>query len=432
MIEVRAGVTTFLTMAYILFVNPEILGAAITIEGVDLGPQLLSATALAAGFGTLLMGAWARYPFALAPGMGLNAYFAFTVVLGHGIAWQAALGAVFLSGCCFFVLSMIGVRELVVNAIPRSLHLAISCGIGAFLAFIGLQHGGLVSPHPVTLVTAGDPTAPSAWLCLLGLLVTAALFARGLRGAVLIGIVVTSVVAIATQAPVFQGQAFAGFEHGIVQAPAWPTDLFLQLDLRAAVDIGFFGIVFVFLFVDFFDTAGTLIGLSQRAPELCDENGRLERATRAFGTDAVATTFGALIGTSTTTSYIESAAGIAEGGRTAKTAYTVAACFFGSLFLWPLAAAVPSAATAPALIVVGAFMMQGAKDIDWTDPAVSIPAFLTIVGMPFTFSIATGISLGILAHVALHALSGRHKQIHPLMWLLTALLVARYVWLSGG
>ncbi|MFT7624276.1 MAG: AGZA family xanthine/uracil permease-like MFS transporter [Myxococcota bacterium] len=429
-VEVRAGFTTFLTMAYILFVNPSILGNAIVIPGVDVGPQLLSATALAAGIGSIVMGLWARYPFALAPGMGLNAYFAFSVVLGQGIAWQAALGAVFLSGICFLVLSLVGVRELVVNAIPAPLQSAIACGIGAFLAFIGLQQGGIIVADPNTLVTLGNPATAGPALTIGGVILVAVLQARGIRGGVLLGIAAISALAIVTGAAVFQGQPFGGFTHGVVQAPVWPTDLFLALDIPGALDIGFFGIVFVFLFVDFFDTAGTLIGLSQRAPQLTDDQGRLERATQAFGSDAIATACGALLGTSTTTSYIESAAGIEEGGRTGTTALVVGALFFLSLFLWPLAGAVPAVATAPALIVVGALMMRGASDIAWTQPEVAVPAFLTIVGMPFSFSIATGISLGLISWVVIHAGVGKARQVHWLLWLLSALLVARFIWLA--
>ena len=432
-VEVRAGTTTFLTMAYILFVNPAILGAAITIDGVNLQPQLMSATALAAAIGSMVMGLWARLPFALAPGMGLNAYFAYTVVLGQHIPWQTALGAVFISGLCFLVLSLIGVRQVVVRAIPQPLQLAISSGIGLFLAFLGLQHGGLVAAQPQTLVTLGDPTAAGPLLTLLGLVVTGVLMTRRIPGAILVGIVLTSLVAIATKAPVFTPEhvAFAGFGGSLVRAPVWPKDLWLALDVGSALDLGLLGIVFVFLFVDFFDTAGTLIGLSRRAPQLTDADGHLLRAKQAFGADAIATACGALLGTSTTTSYIESASGIEEGGRTGTTSLVVAGLFLVSLFFWPLAAAVPGVATAPALIVVGALMMRGVADVEWSDPAVAIPAFLTLVGMPLTFSISTGIALGLLSWVVIHALSGRARGVHPLLWGLAALLVARYAWLSG-
>ncbi len=430
--EVRAGLTTFLTMSYILFVNPMILGAAIQIDGVDVGPQLLTATALAAAVGCICMGLIARYPFALAPGMGLNAYFAYTVVLGQGIAWQAALGAVFISGIAFFFLSVVGVREIVVKAIPTELKLGIAAGIGVFLAFIGLKTSGVVVDHPATLVALGDATSSAVLLTLFGTLLTGVLVARKVRGAILIGIAATAILAIVTSAQVFAGgAAFGGFEDGIFRAPAWPKDLWLQLDLAGAFDLGFLGIVFVFLFVDFFDTAGTLIGLSHRAG-FADAEGNLPRASQAFSADAIATSVGALLGTSTTTSYIESASGIEEGGRTGLTAVVVGVLFLISLFFWPLAAAVPAVATAPALIVVGSMMLDGLADIDWTDAAVAIPVFLTVIGMPLTFSIATGISLGILSWVVINAASGRHKEVHWLMWLIAALLVARYAWLGAG
>jgi AGZA family xanthine/uracil permease-like MFS transporter len=430
-VELRAGLTTFLTMAYILFVNPTILGNAIVIEGVNVFGQLLTTTALAAAAGTLMMGLVAKYPFALAPGMGLNAYFAFSVVLGQQIPWQTALGAVFISGLAFLVLSVVGVRELIVNALPLPLKQGISAGIGLFLATIGLVSSSLVVAHPVTLVTLGDPTSSSVLLLLFGLIVIAALMARQVGGAILIGIALTSAVAILTDAPVYQGEVFGGFKDGLIQAPVWPTDLFLQMDVAAAFEMGVLGIVFIFLFVDFFDTAGTLIGLSQAAG-FADKRGQLPRASRAFACDAVATTIGAALGTSSTTSYIESAAGVRAGGRTGLTAVAVACLFLISIFFWPLAGAVPAVATAPALIVVGTMMLSGLQSVDWKDPAVAVPVFLTVIGMPLTFSIANGISLGIIAWAAIHLLSGRGRRVHWLMWVLSGLLVARYVWLSAA
>lgn len=427
-VEIRAGITTFLTMAYILFVNPQILSTAIPIEGI--GPQLMCATALAAGIGTLLMGLLARYPFALAPGMGLNAYFAYTVVQTQGIAWEVALGAVFISGLAFLVLSVIGVRELVVNAIPSALKHGIAAGIGLFLAFIGLQNAGLVADHPVTLVTVGELAGRGVQLALLGLTVTAVLLVLKVRGAILIGVALVAGLAIVTGAPVYaDATSFAGFEGGIIRAPAWPVDLFAKLDVGGALDLGFLGVVFIFLFVDFFDTAGTLIGLSQRAG-FADERGRLERASSAFSCDAVATACGAVLGTSTTTSYIESAAGVEDGGRTGLVAVVVAALFFLSIFFWPLLGAVPAVATAPALIIVGAMMMVSVKSVDWADPAVAIPVFLTVIGMPLTFSIATGIALGLVAWVGIRLLTFRWREVHWLLALVAGLLIARYVWLA--
>lgn len=425
--ELRAGITTFLTMAYILFVNPSILGKAIPIEGA--GPQLLTATALAAAVGSLLMGLLARYPFALAPGMGINAYFTYTVVLGQGVPWPTALGATFVSGLFFLAISLTGLRAWLVDAIPAPLKIGTAAGIGLFLALIGLENAGLVVDHPATLVTLGDLGGASARLGVFGVLLIGVLLARRVRGAILLGIAVTSALAILTRAPVFGGAPFPGFAEGVVRPPVWPTELFFALDLRGAFELGLLGIVFVFLFVDFFDTAGTLIGLSEKAG-FTDAEGRLPRASQAFTADAIATSVGALFGTSTTTTYIESASGIEEGGRTGLVAVIVAACFLLSLFFWPLAGAVPPVATAPALIVVGAMMMSNLGRVDWTDPAVAVPCFVTLVGMPLSYSIANGISFGIIAHTAIGALAGRRP--HPVMYALSALLVARYAWLAGG
>lgn len=429
--EIRAGLTTFLTMAYILFVNPDILSNAIAIEGVNVFGQLLTATALAAALGSILMGLLANYPFALAPGMGLNAYFAFSVVLGQGISWQTALGAVFISGVIFLLLSLVGVRELVVNAIPTSIKLATAAGIGFFLAIIGASNAGLVVSDPATLVALGDLSSPGVLLSLLGLLVIGVLLTLRVPGAILLGVVVTSLVAVLTRAPVYLGEAFGGFGGAVAQAPVWPSDLFFSMDLAGAFGLGVLGIVFIFFFVDLFDTAGTLVGLSEKAG-FVDDEGRLPRASQAFTADAVATMGGAMMGTSTTTSYIESAAGIEEGGRTGLVAIVVGLCFLLSIFFWPLASAVPAVATAPALIVVGAMMMTNIGRVEWGDYSVSIPAFLTIVGMPLTYSIANGISFGIISFVLIKAFSGHVREIHPLMAALAVLLVARYAWLGGG
>jgi adenine/guanine/hypoxanthine permease len=430
--ELRGGLTTFLTMAYILFVNPSIMGTAIPLPGSTGFAQLLTATALASAVGCLVMGLWARYPFALAPGMGLNAYFAYSVVGQQGVAWQAALGAVFLSGALFLALSVTGARTAIVEAIPRPLRRATSAGIGAFLAFIGLKNAGVVVAHPATLVSLADLGAPGPLLFFGGLILTAALVARGLRSAILVGVVVVTAAAIATTAPVYVGgAAFAGFKDGIVAAPVWPTDLVGALDFAGALDLGLLGIVFIFFFVDLFDTAGTLVGLSEKAG-FVDAAGRLPRANRAFTADAVATMAGALVGTSTTTSYIESASGIEAGGRTGLTSVVVAALFLASLFFWPLASAVPAVATAPALVLVGALMMGSLRELEWTDPCVALPAFLTVLGMPLTFSIANGISLGLITWTLLHLATGRRRAVPPLLALLSLALLARYAWLAGG
>lgn len=429
--ELRAGLTTFLTMAYILFVNPHILGAAITRPDGDYLPQLMAATALAAAFGTLCMGLMARAPYALAPGMGLNAYFAYSVVLGQGVPWRTALGAVFISGCLFLVISAFGVRRALIDAIPRSLKYASTAGIGAFLAFIGLKNGGLIIAHPETFVTMGSVLNPSAALTLLGLLLTAALIALRVQGAILIGILATTAVAVLSGAPVFAGGAFAGFAGSPLQAPALPGELFGALDLGGALGLGLIGIIFTFLFVDFFDTAGTLIALSEKAGRL-DDQGQITQAGPAFCADALATIFGALMGTSSTTSYIESAAGIQEGGRTGLVSVVVAALFLFSLCAWPLVGVVPAAATAPALVLVGAAMMFACGRIAWEDPRESLPALLTVLGMPLTFSITNGLALGLVSHCLIQLCSGRARAVHPLLYLLTALLLARFIFMAGG
>ena len=430
--EIHGGVTTYMTMAYILFVNPLILGNAIKIEGVNMFGELLTATALAAALGTLMMGLVARYPFALAPGMGLNAYFTYTVVLGHGIPWQTALGAVFVSGVLFLVLSVVGVREAIINAIPRELRIATAVGIGLFLAIIGANNCGLIAAHPATKLTLGDMTSPSVLLASLGILVTAVLLVRKVTGAILIGIVVVTVVAIATNAPVFaDGKPFSGFPGGVIQAPMWPTHLLLELDIGSAIKLGGLSIVFIFVFVDLFDTAGTLLGLADKAGVI-DEAGHMPRASAAFAADATATIAGSLLGTSTTTSYVESAAGIEAGGRTGLTAVVVAILFAASTVLWPVASILPPSATAPALIVIGAMMMFGVGRIDWSDHGVAIPSFLTIIGMPLTFSIANGISFGIVSYAAINLVAGRARRVHWVVYVLAVLLVARYAWLGAA
>jgi len=431
--ELRAGVTTFLTMAYALFVNPQVLGGAITgVPGVE--AKLLVVTALAAAFGSLLMGVVARYPFAQAPGMGLNAYFAYTVVLGQKIPWQTALGAVFVSGALFVVLSVAGVRQAVVRAIPSALKSAIAAGIGLFLAFLGLRNAGLVVPNPATFVALGALTTPAALLAVFGFLVTAALLARRVPGAIVYGIVAATLVAIVAHAPVYPGAhgaaPFGGFVHGVLAPPAWPSELAGALDVRAALALGAATVVFTFFFVDFFDATGTLIGLAAEAG-LLDANGDLPRARRTFASDGLAAMAGALLGTSTTTAYIESASGIAEGGRTGLTAVVVAVLFLAATFLSPLAAVVPAAATAPALLIVGAMMLGALRGVAWDDLATTIPVFLTIVAMPLTFSIANGVSFGVISYAAIRLLSGRGREVAPLLYVVAALLVARYVWLGG-
>ncbi len=431
--ELRAGLTTFLTMSYILFVNPQVLSNAIKVPNAFV--QLLMVTALAACFGSLVMGLVARYPFAQAPGMGLNAFFTYTVVLSGGYRWQTALGAVFISGALFVVLSVIGARQAIVRAIPLSLKLAITAGIGCFLAFLGLKAAGLVVANEATYVGLGSMTSPTAWVAMLGLVVSAVLMQRRVKGAILVGIVLASVVAILTRAKVYAGgakgtlQAFPGFSHGIVAAPIWPSDLVGSLDIRAAIGLGLLSVVFTFFFVDFFDATGTLTGLAQRSGYL-DEQGNMPRAKTLFAMDGLAAMVGALLGTSTTTAYVESASGIEEGGRTGLTATVTGLLFALSTFLWPLAAVVPDAATAPALILVGALMMSGINQISWGEISEAVPAFLTIVAMPLTFSIANGVSLGLISYCLINALGGHPRRVHPILYVLAVLLVARYIFLA--
>ena len=432
--ELRAGFTTWLTMSYILFVNPQVLSGAIDVPNAFV--QLLMTTCLAASFGSLAMGIVARYPFAQAPGMGLNAFFAFTVVGAMGYPWQTALGAVFISGVLFVVLSVVGARQAIVRAIPMSLKMAITAGIGAFLAFLGLRSAGIVVANEATLVGLGSLGNPTAWLAIVGLVVTAVLLYRKVKGAILFGILGTSLLAIITRAPVYSGPdgtliAFPGFGDGILGLPVWPGDLVGRLDIGAALSVGLFSVVFTFFFVDFFDATGTLTGLAHRAGYL-DERGDMPRARLTFSMDGAAAMFGAFVGTSTTTAYVESASGIEEGGRTGLTATTVGGLFALSMFLWPLAGAVPGAATAPALILVGALMMEGVKGIAWEDMSEALPAFLTVIAMPLTFSIANGVSFGVISYCLIKALSGQPKAVHPVLYVVALLLVARYVFLGSG
>ncbi|CAM3460108.1 NCS2 family permease [Deinococcus saxicola] len=436
--EMRAGLTTFLTMSYILFVNPQVLSTAINIPNAFV--QLLMTTAIAAAFGSLAMGLIAKYPFAQAPGMGLNAFFAFTVVQGMGVPWQTALGAVFISGVLFVLLSVIGARQAIVQAIPNSLKFAITGGIGAFLAFLGLKNAGIVIANPATLVGMGSLASPTVWLASIGVILTAALMARKITGAILYGILTTTVLGIVTGAAVYAGgtegalRSFPGFGGpflGIFGTPIWPSGLVGQMDIAGALGLGLLSVVFTFFFVDFFDATGTLTGLSQRAGYI-DAQGNMPRARRLFSMDGLAAMFGAFMGTSTTTAYVESAAGIGEGGRTGLTAVTVAVLFLLSMFLWPLASAIPAAATAPALILVGALMMDGVRHIDWDDIADSLPAFLTIIVMPLTFSIANGVSLGVISYCAIKLLSGRAREVSPILYAVAAALLARYIWLTEG
>ena len=410
--ELRAGVATFLTMAYILSVNPAILSEAGLPEG-----DVFFATAAAAAIATLVMGLWARYPFALAPGMGLNVYFTYGIVLGLGVSWQLALGAVFLEGLLFLALTFLGVRSAVVNAIPATLKLAITAGIGLFLALIGLTSAGIVERGEGAAMALGQLAGAGPALALVGLLICAVLFARRVPGAILIGIATVTAVAWVTGVAPAPGR--------LAELPSWPSTTFMAFELRHLFTAELLTVTLAFLFVDFLDTAGTLVGVGQ-AGGFLDENGELPRADRAFTADAVGTVVGAMLGTSTVTSFLESATGVEEGGRTGGTAVVVAMLFLASLFLAPLFIAVPAVATAPALVMVGALMMRPAADIEWRRLELAVPAFLTIVIMPFTRSIANGIAAGVVAYVGLALLTGRRREVHPVLWALAGVLVIYY------
>jgi adenine/guanine/hypoxanthine permease len=416
-VEVEAGIATFLTMAYIVAVNPGILAeAGVPFEGA------LFATCMAAAAATLLMGLLANYPFALAPGMGLNAYFAYTVVGGMGVPWEVALGAVFISGVIFIVLTVSRVRALVVDAIPDTLKVATAAGIGLFIAFIGLRNAGLVVPDAATVVTLGRLSDAEVLLALGGLVLTAALMARGFHAAIIIGIVgVTTTAIVAGLAPM---------PAGVISVPD-PSATVFALDIRGALALGVLDIVFVFLFVDLFDTVGSFMGLARQGG-FVDSAGRVPRINRALLADSGGTVAGALLGTSTVTTYIESAAGIGAGGRTGLTAVVVAVLFAGAAFASPLAAAIPPYATAPALIIVGALMMRAVRDLEWVDMTEALPAFVTMVGMPLTFSIANGLALGFITWPLVKLLAGRGREVRPLVWILAALFLVRFIYLGAG
>ena len=416
-IEVEAGITTFLTMAYIIVVNPSVLHSA----GVPFSGALF-ATCIAAALGSMVMGLLANYPFALAPGMGLNAYFAYAVVQGMGLHWTVALGAVFLSGVAFVLLTLGRIRALVVDAIPRSLKTATAAGIGLFIAFIGLRNAGVVASSPATFVTLGNLAHPGTLLSIGGLIVTAALLARGNRSAIILGIVGVTVLAM--------GLRLSPLPTGIVSAPDVLSTVG-KLDIRGAIHLGVLEVVFVFLFVDLFDTVGSTVGLAEQAG-FVDAEGRIPRINRALMADSVATVAGSLLGTSTVVTYIESAAGISEGGRTGLVAVVVALLFLLATFFAPIAGAIPAIATAPALVVVGALMMRSVRTIAWDDMTEAVPAFLTMIGMPLTFSVANGLALGFISFPLVKLLAGRGREVSWLTYLLAAIFLLRYVWLGAA
>jgi AGZA family xanthine/uracil permease-like MFS transporter len=413
--EFVAGVTTFLTMLYIVFVNPQILGNA----GMDKGAVFV-ATCLAAAASTLVMGLYANYPIALAPGMGLNAFFAFTVVLTYKYTWQQALAAVFCSGVLFFLISIFRIREYVINAIPKNLKLAISAGVGLFLAIIALEEAKIVVAHPVTLVTLGDLKQPAAVLCLLGFVLIVALNARRVVGGTLIGILIVTAIGLYPGLVQF---------NGIVSAPPSLAPTFLALDFSRIAEQQFIVVVFTFLFIDLFDNAGTLIGVTHRAG-LLDRDGNLPRMKQALLADSFAAMFGALIGTSTTTSYIESAAGVSAGGRTGLTAVFVAIFFLLALFFAPLAGMVPAYASAAALLYVACVMAQGLAEIAWDDITEYGPAVIAAVSMPLTYSIATGIGLGFVTYAAGKIVAGKYAQAKPAVLVLALLFAVKFYWVG--
>jgi AGZA family xanthine/uracil permease-like MFS transporter len=417
--EALAGLTTFITMAYIVVVNPAILH--------DTGMPLAAvtvATCLAAAFGSILMGIFANYPIALAPGMGLNAYFTYTVVKGMGVPWQVGLGAVFISGCVFLLLTLFGVRQMILAAIPVELYAAVSGGIGLFIAFIGLRNSGLVVGNSATLVTIGNLKSPSAVVAIAGLIITAVLLSRGVKAAILFGIIASAIIAAALGQVHWQPTTFAARDF---------TATLFKLDLTSGLKLGFFEIIFVFLFVDLFDNLGTLLAVGKAAGIIkSGSSERIPRLGRILTVDSLSSIFSSLVGTSTVVSYIESAAGVGVGGRSGVTAIVAGIFFLLSLLALPLVGAIPSAATAPALITVGSLMMVSVAEIDWKSPVVAIPAFLTLIMIPLTFSIANGLALGFIAYTFIRVLRGEFRMVHWLVYVLTALFIARFIYLAGG
>ena len=410
--EIVAGITTFLTMSYILAVNPSMFSE------LDMpGGAVFTSTALAAIIGCLAMAFYGKLPFGLAPGMGLNAFFVYSVCLGMGYTWQFALTAILLEGFVFILLTVTNVREAIVNAIPLSLRNAISAGIGLFIAFIGLESAGVVVANDSTLVTLGDITGGSALLALIGLVITGFMFMRNTPGAILIGILVTMLIGIPMGVTEFKG---------VVSHPESIAPIFCQFELDKIFTLDMVVVVFTFLFIDMFDTVGTLVGVCTKA-NLVDDKGNIKRIKQAFMADAIATTAGAVLGASTTTTYVESAAGVAQGGRSGLTALAVAGCFAVALFFSPLFLSIPAAATAPALIIVGLLMLESIVKIPFDDFTESLPAYVCIIMMPMTYSISNGILLGMIAYVLMNVVSGNYKKITPAMYILAVLFMLKFV-----
>ena len=430
--EIIAGITTFLTMAYILAVNPSIFSA---LDGMP-GGAVFTSTALAAIIGTLVMALYAKKPFALAPGMGLNAFFVYTVCLTMGYSWQFALTAVFLEGVLFIIMTVTKIRTLLLNSIPGTLKKAIGAGIGLFIAFIGFQNAGIIVNSDSTLVTLGDITEGTALVAFIGLMVTSALVMLKVRGGILVGIIITTLVGLivkdpATGSAVTQLNRSANGAVQLVSLPNSISPIFCKFEFSHILSWDMLVVVFTFLFVDMFDTMGTIIGVHQGAGLIPDGGPRdnVPGAEKMFLADSIATVAGACLGTSTTTTYVESAAGVGEGGRTGLTAFSTAVCFGLALFFSPIFLSIPSAATAPALIMVGVMMMPSIKRIHWEDYCKSIPAFITIIMMPVAYSISDGILIGVISYVVTHAIAGRFKEISVPMWVLSVLFVLRYIFI---
>lgn len=413
--ELLAGVTTFLTMAYIIFVNPSILGDA----GMP-KDAVFVATCLAAALGSLVMGLYANYPIAMAPGMGLNAYFAYGVVKGMGYSWEAALGAVCISGILFVIITLVRVREMIINGIPFSVRTAITAGIGLFLAIISLKNAGIIAPHPATYITLGDLHKAPAILAVIGFFAIVALDRLRIKGAILIGILLVTILSF-----LFGGNQFGG----IVSAPPSLEPTLFKLDLSGALSFGILNVVLVFFLVELFDATGTLMGVANRAGLL--KAGKMDRLNKALLADSSAIVAGAFMGTSSTTAYIESASGVQAGGRTGLTAVAVAILFLACLFIAPLAGAVPAYATAPALFFVSCLMLRELADIPWEDTTESVPAVITALLMPFTYSIANGVAFGFISYAGLKLLTGRAKEVPVIVWIIAAIFVFRYVYLGG-
>jgi AGZA family xanthine/uracil permease-like MFS transporter len=414
--EALAGVTTFVTMAYIIFVNPAILSQT----GMPLA-AVTTSTCLCAAFGSILMGAIANYPLALAPGMGLNAYFTYTVVKGMGVPWQTALGAVFLSGVIFLLLTFGGIRQRLVGAIPYQLHAAVAGGIGLFIAFIGLRNSGIIVPSAATTVTLGNMHSPAVLLTFFGIVLIAILQAYRVKASMLIGVLSTLVLGILVHQVKWQPSTFN---------PMAIRQTAFHLDIRGALRMNALEIIFVFLFVDLFDNIGTLVAVTERAGLIAEDH-TIPRLDKIFLADATATVVGSLAGTSTVTSYIESSAGVAAGGRTGVTAIVTGLLFLVAIFVAPIVGAIPDFATAPALILVGALMVAGASRIDWEEPRVAIPSFLTLITIPLTYSIATGLSFGLISFAVLELATGRGRKQHWMLYMLALLFLSRFIYLRA-